>query len=121
MSTTHLRRCLSRVHRVEARTKTDRFSTARAFVILVLTFIGFQPYYTVARDSAAAPSHGDLSSGSHSRHRIVAWVVLFLVQSSLIPSRHLRLHRKLGWSALVSPRPPRQRSVARHPFRPGRA
>jgi hypothetical protein len=32
---------------------------------------------------------------------MTAWVILFLVQTLLIPARKLRLHMKLGWVAVA--------------------
>lgn len=82
---------------------SDRiFYSSAAGIILVLTFVGFQPYYLRGQgfgDRTIAPEmfwwvlvHGGASS---------AWVALFLAQSWLIAARNRRLHMKLGWSAVV--------------------
>jgi hypothetical protein len=83
-------------------TKSQRyFYSAAAMVILAITLVGFQPFYLRGDGMAGrkiAPqlfplvaAHGAL---------MTAWVIMFLIQSLLIPARRRRLHMKLGWVAV---------------------
>jgi hypothetical protein len=83
--------------------KSDRlFYTVAGAIFLVLIFLGFQHYIFGGTHvdgspidpsiAATVPVHG-LS--------ILAWYVLFFVQSLLISTQNRRLHMKLGWSVLV--------------------
>jgi hypothetical protein len=70
--------------------------------MLMLTLVGFQPYYlrgegfggrTIAPDLfLLVLIHGVATT---------AWMVLFLLQSWLIAAQNRRLHLKLGWSAVA--------------------
>jgi len=78
------------------------FYSGAALVILVLTVIGFWPFY--ARGLAFGDrtiSPGILPLVRVHAAAMSAWVILFLAQSLLIRTRNHRLHMKLGWSALV--------------------
>ena len=79
--------------------KSDRyFYSAAAASMLLLTFLGFHPFYLGGEGMGGrkiSPQilplvavHGGL---------MTAWVILFLVQSLLITVRNTRLHMKLGW------------------------
>jgi hypothetical protein len=84
-------------------TRSDRFFySGAAVVILVLTAIGFWPFYArglAFGDRAISP--GILPLVFVHAAAISAWMILFLVQSSLIRTRNHRLHMKLGWSAVL--------------------
>ena len=68
--------------------------------MLALTIAGFHPYYLRGvgdGERVIAPAvvtlvaiHGTLAT---------AWFVLFLMQASLIPTGHRRVHMRLGWGA----------------------
>ena len=83
--------------------RSDRyFYSIAAAVILVVTLVGFHPFYLAGegmRGRKVSPelfplvlAHGAL---------MTAWVLLFLVQALLISTRHRRLHMKLGWGAIA--------------------
>ena len=82
--------------------KFDRyFYSIASFVILLLTFLGFQHFYLEGKGSVGQPLtppiapvvivHGLACTG---------WILLFFVQSLLIASRNRRLHMTLGLSAM---------------------
>ena len=85
------------------RVKSDRhFYSSAAVVILIVTLVGFHPFYLAGEGMSGRKvspqlfplvlAHGAL---------MTAWVVLFLVQALLISTRHRRLHMKLGWGAIA--------------------
>jgi hypothetical protein len=91
-----------RLPRVAA-TRSDRyFYTLAAVAILIVTLVGFHPFYGAGegmRGRQISPPlfplvlvHGVL---------MTAWVLLFLVQALLISTRNRRLHMKLGWGAIA--------------------
>jgi hypothetical protein len=70
--------------------------------MLMIMFAGFHPYYL----------RGEGMGGRKISHQLVmlvlvhsssmtAWLILFFVQSLLVPARKLRLHMKLGWAAVA--------------------
>jgi len=76
------------------------FYALAAIIMLIVMVAGFHPYYL----------HGEGMGGRKISPQMVtlvlvhgaamtAWLILFLVQSLLIPARKLRLHMKLGWGA----------------------
>jgi hypothetical protein len=71
----------------------DIFFTTMSVVMLAVVFVGFAPsYYLRGAMLAHLPSllvhlHGAVFS---------SWIVLFVVQSSLVATGNVRLHRKLG-------------------------
>ncbi len=83
--------------------KPDRYFYATAGAIfLVLMVIGFRHYISGGTHSDGSP----IDPAIHSvvvLHgvAIMAWYVLFFVQSLLISVRNRKLHMKLGWSVLV--------------------
>jgi len=85
------------------RPKADRFFySGAAAVILVLSVIGFWPFYSrglAFGDRTISPEILPLVRVHAAA--MSAWVILFLVQSLLIRTRNHRLHMELGWSALV--------------------
>jgi hypothetical protein len=73
------------------------FFTSVAIAMLAIATTGFMPslVHTAGRRAPLSPlaaAHGIVSS---------AWLLIFLVQSSLVASRHVALHRKLGLAAVL--------------------
>lgn len=75
------------------RARDHRFFTAMAVAAAMTVFVGFAPTYYLRGMSAARPLpamvhlHGMVST---------AWMLLFLVQTSLVSVRRTDLHRRLG-------------------------
>lgn len=82
--------------------KTNRaFYSLAAALNLLVTFVGFMPFYTSGRgqnDRVIAPEIFTLVA-VHGL-AITAWYVLSLAQALLIATGNRRLHMKLGWSAV---------------------
>ncbi len=76
------------------------FGTA-AILILVIMFLGFQPFYFKGEGMGGRKIAADLFPLVlvHGL-AMTAWVVLFLVQTLLIAGRNRKLHMALGWSAI---------------------
>jgi hypothetical protein len=76
------------------------FYGAIAITAAVMTVVGFGPtYYLRFLDGGptATISGGPISSIIHAHGALfTAWVVLFIVQTSLISSRRVAVHRRLG-------------------------
>ena len=82
------------------KTSTRYFHSTAAIALLVIVFVGFQPFYfrgegmggriISAQLFPLVLVHGAFTT---------AWFVLFLVQALLISSRKRRIHMKLGWAA----------------------
>ncbi len=76
-----------------ARRADDIFFTAMSLLMLVIVLVGFAPsYFLQGAVLAHLPSllvhlHGAVFS---------TWIALFVIQSSLISTGHIRLHRRLG-------------------------
>ncbi|HEX6314366.1 MAG TPA: hypothetical protein VFZ73_05880 [Gemmatimonadaceae bacterium] len=78
------------------------FHTVAAITMLLLTLVGFMPFYLKGTGMAGREispqlfplvlAHGSL---------MTSWVLLFLAQALLISTRHRRLHMKLGWLAVA--------------------
>ena len=84
-----------------AATKGYFYSLAGA-VMLVLAFVGFQPFYLRGEGMGGrviAPPLFPLVLVHGAA--MTAWVVLFLAQALLIPLRKRRLHMRLGWVAIA--------------------
>jgi hypothetical protein len=87
-----------------ARTRSARaaryFYSAAAAVLLMLMLAGFHPFYLRGEGMGGRKISPQLLTlvVIHGT-AMTAWVVLFLIQSLLIPARKLRLHMKLGWGA----------------------
>jgi len=77
---------------VRSRSRDHRFFTAMAAAMAVTVFVGFAPTYYL-RGAGARPI-----SGLVHLHGLVftAWMLLFLVQTSLVAVRRTDLHRRLG-------------------------
>lgn len=76
------------------------FYTLTAIIMLIVMLAGFHPYYLRGEGMGGRKISTQLVTlvllhGA----AMTAWLILFLVQSLLIPARKLRLHMKLGWSA----------------------
>jgi hypothetical protein len=78
---------------VKRKRADDIFFTTLSIVMLLIVLVGFAPSYFL-RGAIFAP----LPSVLVHLHGAVftSWIVLFVVQSSLVASGNVRLHRKLG-------------------------
>jgi hypothetical protein len=76
----------------------DVFFTTFSVLMLLIVLVGFAPSYFL-RGAVFAP----LPSVLVHLHGAVfsAWIILFVVQSSLVAAGNVRLHRKLGWLGAV--------------------
>lgn len=87
-----------------ARTRSKKsvryFYSLTAIIMLIIMLAGFHPYYLRGEGMGGRKISTQLVTlvlvhgGA-----MTAWLILFLVQSLLIPARKLRLHMKLGWGA----------------------
>ena len=70
--------------------------------MLVIMVAGFYPFYLRGEGMAGRKISPELLTlvVVHGAS-MTAWMVLFLVQSLLIPTRNRRLHMKLGWGAVA--------------------
>ena len=77
---------------VRSRSRDHRFFTAMAAAMAVTVFVGFAPTYSL-RGAGARPL-----SGLVHLHGLIfsAWMLLFLLQTSLVAVRRTDLHRRLG-------------------------
>ena len=89
-----------------ARTRSKKsvgyFYIFTAILMLIIMLAGFHPYYLRGEGMGGRKISPQLMTlvlvhGS----AMTAWLVLFFVQSLLIPARKLRLHMKLGWGAIA--------------------
>jgi hypothetical protein len=76
------------------------FYTLTATIMLIVMFAGFHPYYLRGEGMGGRKISTQLMTlvlvhGA----AMTAWLILFFVQSLLIPIKKLRLHMKLGWGA----------------------
>jgi len=76
------------------------FYSVAAIIMLIIMFAGFHPYYLRGEGMGGRQISPQLMTlvlvhGT----AMTAWLVLFFVQSLLIPTRKLRVHMKLGWVA----------------------
>jgi hypothetical protein len=71
--------------------------------MLMIMFAGFYPYYLRGEGMAGRKISPQMVTlvVVHGT-AMTAWLVLFFVQSLLVPARKLRIHMKLGWVAVVS-------------------
>ncbi len=78
------------------------FHSLAGVVMLMITFVGFQPFYLGGEGMGGRTISPQLFSLVLVHGvAMTAWMILFLVQSLLIPTRNRRLHMKLGWGAIV--------------------
>ncbi len=76
------------------------FYSLAAIIMLIIMLAGFHPYYLRGEGMGGrkiAPQLVTLVLVHGAA--MTAWLILFFVQSLLIPARKLRLHMKLGWVA----------------------
>ena len=78
---------------VKSRSRDHRFFTAMAAALALAVFIGFAPTYYLRSTFGGRPL-----SGLVHLHGALAttWMLLFLVQTSLVAARRTDLHRRLG-------------------------
>jgi hypothetical protein len=87
-----------------SRPKSGRyFYSVAAVIMFTLMLAGFHPFYLRGEGMGARKISPQLLTlvvmhGS----AMTAWVILFMVQSLLIPARKLRVHMKLGWVAVAA-------------------
>ena len=78
------------------------FYSIAGVVILVITFMGFQPFYLRGEGMGGRTISPQLLPLVIVHGvAMTAWVMLFLIQALLIPTRNRRLHMKLGWGAIA--------------------
>jgi len=82
------------VNRPIARTAEHAFFTTMSWLIALIVFIGFSRTYYLARMFGAHP----LAAPIVHVHGAVftSWIVLLLVQTSLVARGHAKIHRRLG-------------------------
>ena len=78
------------------------FYGVAAIAMLAIMVAGFYPFYLRGEGMAGRKISPELLTlvVIHGAS-MTGWVVMFLVQSLLIPARKLRLHMKLGWAAVA--------------------
>jgi hypothetical protein len=81
-----------------ARDRDHRFFAAMAVLAIVAVFVGFAPTYYLAPLFAARPLRGLVHL-----HGIMmsSWLVLFLVQVSLVSTRRVAIHRRMGVAGAI--------------------
>jgi hypothetical protein len=78
------------------------FYSSVAVIMLAIMFAGFYPYYLHGEGPGGRTISSDLSSLVFIHGgAMTAWLMLFLVQSLLVPARKIRIHMKLGWLAIA--------------------
>jgi hypothetical protein len=78
------------------------FYSSAAVVMLLIMVAGFYPYYLRGEGQGGRTISSDLSALVFIHGgAMTIWMVLFLVQSLLVPARKLRIHMKLGWLAIA--------------------
>ena len=78
---------------VRSRSRDHRFFTAMAAAMALTVFVGFAPTYYLR--GASAPGRSRVWSTCMAL-LFTAWMLLFLVQTSLVAVRRTDLHRRLG-------------------------
>jgi hypothetical protein len=97
------REARGRVPPLAASPRLDRyFYSVCAITMLLIAFVGFRPFYLGGEGMGGRKISPELFllvlvHGA----AMTAWLLLFLVQSMLIPTRNRRLHMKLGWGAVA--------------------
>ena len=78
------------------------FYGVAAIAMLLIMVAGFYPFYLRGEGMAGRKISPELLTlvVVHGA-AMTGWVLMFLVQSLLIPARKLRLHMKLGWAAVA--------------------
>jgi hypothetical protein len=88
--------------RARPTTPARYFFAAAAITMLAIMVAGFHPYYLRAEGMAGrsiAPQVATLVFVHGAA--MTAWLMLFLIQSLLVPARKLRIHMKLGWGGVA--------------------
>src|SRR5579863_4336914 len=84
------------------RSTADRFYYFSASLLfVVLTAVGFSAFLLRGKEFGddPIPAHTKLFVIGHGV-ALLTWIILFPVQSYLITSRNVRIHRTLGWFAV---------------------
>jgi hypothetical protein len=78
------------------------FFAGAAITMLMIMIAGFHPYYLRGEGMAGRKISPQLATlvFVHGAAMTV-WLMLFLVQSLLVPARKLRIHMKLGWGGVA--------------------
>ena len=88
---------------MRARPTTARYFFTVATITMLTTMVaGFHPYYLRGEGIAGrtiSPQLATLVFGHGAA--MTVWLMLFLVQSLLVPARKLRIHMKLGWGGVA--------------------
>ena len=90
--------------RVQARSTTPAraFFAVAAITMLTIMVAGFHPYYLRGEGMAGRTVSPRLERLVFVHGAaMTAWLMLFLVQSLLVPARRLRIHMKLGWGGVA--------------------
>lgn len=78
------------------------FFAVAAIIMLALMVAGFHPYYLRGKGMAGRTISPELATLVFVHGTALsAWLLLFLVQSLLVPARRLRLHMRLGWGGIL--------------------
>ena len=88
--------------RARPTTPARYFFIVAAIAMLTIMVAGFHPYYLRGQGMAGRIISSQLATlvlvhGA----AMTAWLMLFLVQSLLVPARKLRIHMKLGWAGIA--------------------
>jgi hypothetical protein len=91
----------NKLERARSKKSPRFFYSGAAVIMLIVMLAGFHPFYLRGEGMGGRIISQELLTlvvihGS----AMTAWVILFLGQSLLIPTRNLRLHMKLGWVAV---------------------
>jgi hypothetical protein len=78
------------------------FFAVAAITMLTIMVAGFHPYYLHGEGMAGRTISPELATLVFVHGAaMTAWLLLFLVQSLLVPARRLRIHMKLGWGGVA--------------------
>jgi hypothetical protein len=88
--------------RARPTTPARYFFIVAAVIMLTVMIAGFHPYYLRGEGMAGRTISPQLATLVFVHGAaMTAWLMLFLVQSLLVPARKLRIHMKLGWSGVA--------------------
>jgi hypothetical protein len=88
--------------RARALTPARLFFIVAAITMLTIMVAGFHPYYRRGEGMAGRTISPQLATLVFVHGAAMTmWLMLFLVQSLLVPARRLRLHMKLGWGGVA--------------------
>jgi hypothetical protein len=78
------------------------FFGVAAVTMLTIMVAGFHPYYLRGEGMGGRTISPQLATLVFVHGAaMTAWLMLFLVQSLLVPARRLRIHMKLGWGGVA--------------------